>query len=154
MKEVKNVGKKFIKKVNTAEDIKEKYAKLVKKYLNNFDVLREVNNEFDELMGELKNVHENHITNELYTFDYQDNIEHFKKIINKYEGLEGIDVEVKGCFVYVTGANTIKIKEDLKYDNFKWQPADKKKGTEGRWYYSSRPYRTRAYYEAQQAKLA
>lgn len=152
MKEVKNLGKKFIKKVSTAEDVKEKYAKLMAKYQRDFETLREINNEFDELMGELKNIHENHITNELYVFDYQDDVEHFKKIINKYQGLEGVDVEVNGCFIYITGRNTINIKEDLKYDNFKWQRG--KDGKQGRWYYSSRPYRTRAFYEVQEAKLA
>jgi len=132
--------KKFIKNVNTAEDVKEKYFKMVTKYHEDARKLAEINNEFDELMKQLKNVHYNHDTNTVYKCNYNDSVEHFKKVINKYSNLEGVNVKVNGCFIFITGEKTKEIKEDLKFDNFRWQ------NEKQRWYYSSRPYRTKEDY--------
>lgn len=150
------MNKKFIKNAITAEEVKEKYFELLKKYQDNANKMEIINKEFTDLMGGLRNIHRNHITNELYRFDYKDSVEHFKKIVNKYSKVEGVNVEVNGCFVYVTGEKTIDIKGDLKVDNFKYQPADNVKGRPARWYYSSRPYKTaKDYVEAnKRAELA
>ena len=140
--------KKFIKNVNSAEEVKEKYFKLYKKYLKDFDTLKKISDEFDELMKDLKNIHPNTITNEIYQYDYKDNLEDFKNIMHKYVGVYGVDVEVKGCFVFISGKSTVEIKEELKRDGFRWQ------NEKQRWYFSSRPHRGRAFYQVQEAKLA
>lgn len=150
------MNRKFIKNVVTAEEVKEKYFELLKKYQKNANKIEIIDKEFTDLMGGLRNIHRNNITNELYRFDYNDNVEHFKKIVKKYSDVEGINIEVNGCFVFVTGERTRDIKEDLKYDNFRYQPADNVKGRPARWYYSSRPYKTaKDYVEAnKRAELA
>ena len=108
----------------TLEELKKQYRALVMEHHpdNGGDekAMKAINNEYDTLFPKLKNVHQ---TKDGTTYTAkQDNTEtadQFKDLINELMRMDGIIIEVIGCFVWVTG-DTKPHKERLKELKFKW----------------------------------
>ncbi|MCL2619377.1 MAG: DnaJ domain-containing protein [Defluviitaleaceae bacterium] len=114
--------KYFTPTPQTAEETKKMYRKLAKQYHpdNGGDTqkMSEVNNEYHELWEKLKNVHVN-AKGEQYERETNETPEEFINLINILMGLEGIVIEIIGCFVWVSG-DTKPHREALKALKFRW----------------------------------
>ena len=106
----------------TAEEVKRMYRQLAKQYHpdNGGDAqeMANLNNEYHELWNKLKNVHVNK-DGETYTRETNETPEEFINLIHTLMSLEGIIIEVIGCFVWVSG-ETKPHKEILKMLKFRW----------------------------------
>ena len=116
----------------TIEAIKKQYRELA--MANHPDrggdeeTMKQINAEFDELRKRYYNVHVSS-TGNVYTDETQDTVdsvtEHFEDIIAALINLEGLDIEICGSFVWVSG-DTYPHKETLKGLGFKWARSKKK----------------------------
>ena len=108
----------------TFEELKSMYRKLAVQYHpdrgGDAEAMKSVNNEYDELFPKLKDTHQTK-AGEIYTAKHPtaETSEHFKILINELMKMDGIVVEVIGCFVWVTG-NTKPNKDKLKELKFQW----------------------------------
>ena len=88
----------------TAEEVKTLYRELAMKHHpdrgGSNEAMKAVNNEYDELWEKLKDVHKTKY-GEKYTAKQPttETPEHFKDLIAELMRMEGITVEVIGCFV-------------------------------------------------------
>ena len=134
---------KYFRNCRTAEELKKEYRKLAMKLHPDIvggdgEEFKEMQAEFEKLWERLKDVHQT-AEGKTYTA-WQETTEtpqEFIHIINVLIGLQGVDVEMCGSWIWVSG-NTKEHKETLKQLNFKW--AHKKQA----WYYHSEPYRKRS----------
>ena len=133
----------FIPTPKSLEELKKAYRTLAMR--NHPDIkggsvqaMQEINNEYDELFEVLKDRHKT-ATGTKYTSTVKttETPEQFKEIINKIIGLDGIDIEIIGSWIWVTG-NTYPCKEVLKSLNFKWGSAKKA------WYWHNDDYKKRS----------
>lgn len=131
---------KWFKDCTTLEELKATYKKLVMQHHpdrgGDTATMQEINAEYDEMFPRLKNIHK---TKEGKTYEKENNEapNFFKDLIEKLMKMDGIHIEIIGCFVWVSG-NTKPYKDTLKEMGFKWHskkicwylaPADyKKKG--------------------------
>jgi len=124
----------------TAEEVKKMYRQLAKQYHpdNGGDTqeMAELNNEYHELWNKLKNVHVN-VKGEQYERETNETPEEFINLINTLMGLEGIIIEVIGCFVWVSG-DTKPHKETLKMLKFRWH------SKKSMWYLAPKDYKNRS----------
>jgi len=106
------------------EELKSMYRKLAVQHHpdrgGDSEAMKSVNNEYDELFPKLKDIHQTK-DGELYTAKHPtaETAEHFKALMNELMKMEGIEVEIIGCFVWVTG-NTKPNKDKLKALKFQW----------------------------------
>lgn len=77
-----------------------------------------LNAEYETLFERVKNVHVNK-DGEMYEKETQETPEEFQWLITELLKLDGIEIEIIGCFVWVFG-NTKPHKEWLKELKFKW----------------------------------
>jgi len=108
----------------TFEELKAMYKRLA--FQNHPDrggdmeAMKKINCEYDELFPKLKNVH---ATKEGETFtakkETTETADQFKDLINALMKMDGITIEVIGCFVWVQG-NTKPYKDTLKELRFMW----------------------------------
>lgn len=133
----------FIPTPASIEQLKKMYRALAMK--NHPDVkggstesMKEINAEYDTLFVTLKDRHET-ATGTTYTSTAKttETPEQLREIINKIIGLDGIDIEIIGSWIWVTG-NTYLCKEVLKSLNFKWGSAKKA------WYWHNDDYKKRS----------
>ena len=126
----------------TIEELKKQYRELAHKHHpdrgGNVDTMKAVNAEYDVLFPKLKNTHKSR-DGETYTakHDNDETPEHFKAIIDALMRMDGITIEIIGCFVWVTG-DTKTNKERLKELRFRWH--SKKIA----WYLAPEDYRKRS----------
>lgn len=126
---------KIFEGVETLEELKKVYRKLVIKYHpdnvnGDEELIKAINNEYDKLFQMLKdryNQENKHKTEEMAS--------DFKDIINKIVMCEGLIIEIIGNWVWVTG-NTKDHKDILKEAGFFW--ASKKKA----WYWRADKYKS------------
>ena len=126
----------------TLEELKAMYRRLAFKHHpdkgGDPNIMKTVNNEYDELFPKLKDVHKTK-DGETYTAKQTspEAAEHFKELIIELMKMDGISIEVIGCFVWVTG-NTKPYKEKLKELSFRWH------SKKNAWYLSPEDYRKRS----------
>ena len=134
---------KYFKNCKTAEELKKEYRKLAMKLHPDIvggdgEEFKAMQAEFEKLWERLKDVHQT-AEGKTYTAKQEtaETPQEFIHIINVLIGLQGVDVEICGSWIWVSG-NTKAHKETLKQLNFKW--ANKKKA----WYYHAEPYHKRS----------
>jgi curved DNA-binding protein CbpA len=124
----------------TLEELKAAYRKLAMAHHpdrgGSDEAMKAVNAEYDALFPNLKNVHKTK-DGETYTKETAETPEFFKDLISELMKMDGIIIEIIGCFVWVTG-NTRPNKDRLKALNFKWH--SKKTA----WYLKPEDYRKRS----------
>jgi curved DNA-binding protein CbpA len=126
----------------TAEELKAMYRKLAFTHHpdrgGSNEAMKQVNNEYDALFPKLKDIHQTK-DGETYTSRQAstETAEHFKDLIAELMKMDGITIEVIGCFVWVTG-DTKPNKDRLKALGFQWH--SKKYA----WYLAPEDYRKRS----------
>jgi len=123
------------------EDLKRQYHKLIMKHHpdkgGNVEDMKEINAEYDMFFEQLKNVHEN-ANGDTYKSNTEptETPEEFKHIISRLISIEGIQIEICGSWIWITG-NTYPNKNILKELHFGFSRSKKA------WYYHSEPYHKR-----------
>jgi curved DNA-binding protein CbpA len=123
----------------TLEELKKQYKKLV--FANHPDRggrvedMQEINAQYDALFHRLKNVHKS-ASGETYTAkeETRETPEQFRNIIEKLIHLDGIDIEICGAWLWITG-NTYPNRDTLKNLNFKYSK------NKSAWYWHEEGYR-------------
>ena len=112
---------KYFKNCTTKEECKKMYKKLAFKHHpdrgGDLDTMKEINNDFDWIMknGIFKSAKAKKDTKKDYAFSSSQ----FKDIIEALIKLEGIEIEITGCFIWVTG-NTYPQKDIIKSLGFRY----------------------------------
>ncbi len=120
---------KYFQNIHTIEDLKEQYHKLIKQYhpdVNDTDtteIMKQINAEFTKLHKQFKNIHRTQ-NGETYEQQTTETPEEFIEILSKIIHLEGLDIEICGSWLWISG-NTFTHKDALKAAGLKW--ASKKK---------------------------
>ena len=124
----------------TAEELKKAYRTWAKKLHpdlgGNAEEFKQMQNEYEKMWERLKYVHHTAPT-EIYTKETDETPQEFIHIINVLITLVGVEVEICGKWIWVSG-NTKAHKETLKQLKFKW--AHKKQA----WYYHAEPYKKKS----------
>ncbi len=124
----------------TLEELKKEYKKLA--MANHPDMggdeetMKAVNAEYDKVFIKVKNVHRNK-DGETYTKENTETANEFKDIIEKLIKMNGIEIEIIGCFIWVSG-DTKPNKDAIKAMGFRWH-SDKKM-----WYKAPESYRKKS----------
>jgi curved DNA-binding protein CbpA len=130
---------KLIQNVSTLEELKKVYKKLAFQYHpdrgGDEEVMKKLNNEYDELFEKLKDKHKNK-EGEFYTKETEETPNEWRTLISQLIALKmvAVTIEVIGSFLWVSG-NTKPYREELKGLGLKWSP---KKSS---WYQSPAGYR-------------
>lgn len=131
---------KFFKNIETLEELKAQYRALaIKNHPDrggDVEVMKAINNEYDDLFKRVKDIHKN-AKGETYTKENAETPEQFRDIIDALLRMQGVDVEVIGCFIWVSG-NTKAYKDEIKKLGFKWHSNKKM------WYKAPDDYRKRS----------
>jgi len=113
----------YFQNPKTLEELKRQYKTLAMKYHPDMggstEAMQAVNAEYDKLFTLLKKVAENGsegFTSESKAFE---NEGAFKDIIEQIIHFSGIDIEIIGTWIWVTG-NTFQYKDKLKELKFQW----------------------------------
>ena len=124
----------------TLEELKKQYRELAMKHHpdrgGSDEAMKAVNAEYNALFPKLKDIHTNK-DGETYTKETAETPEFFKDLISELMSMDGIIIEIIGCFVWITG-DTKPNKDRLKALNFKWHM---KKSA---WYLAPEDYRKRS----------
>lgn len=127
---------KYFNNPQTLEELKKQYKKLAMQYHpdrgGDTKTMQAVNAEYDELFKRLKDIHTS-ADGEKYTKQTNETPEQFRDIISKLVILEGIEIEIIGCWVWVMG-NTYFHRETLKGLNFRYSKSKKA------WYFHNDGY--------------
>ena len=136
----------YFRDCKTAEELQKSYREWAKKLHpdlgGNAEEFKAMQNEYEKLWERLKNVHQN-AKGETYTKTSDTTTEtpqEFIHIINTLIRLRGIEVEICGSWIWISG-DTRTHKEILKQLGFKW--AHKKKA----WYYHKDKFRKKSHEE-------
>lgn len=109
--------------VKTLEELKKAYHKLAMKNHpdrgGDPDEMKKINMEYDVVFQEVKTEHYSFMKKEYFHKDTAETPEAFKDLINCLIHLDGITIEIVGCFVWV-GGNTRQHKDVLKKLGFHW----------------------------------
>lgn len=140
---------KYFNNINTLEELRKQYKELLKLHHpdngGNLEIMQEINSEYDRLFKVLKTQHENNFysnrasTNTEYNnmkYDFAED-EKLREMLNKIIHFDGIDIELVGAWIWVSG-NTYACKKQLKELGFKW--ASQKK----MWYWHSEVFQKKS----------
>lgn len=133
---------KWFKNPETLEDLKKQYHKLAMKHHpdvgGSTDDMKEINSEYEELFSKLKDTHKN-AEGEFYQSKTAttETAAEFMDIIEKLLHMDGIEIEVCGSWVWVTG-NTRPHKDGLKALTFRWS------SNKSAWYFHRDGYKKRS----------
>ncbi|MHC5250363.1 molecular chaperone DnaJ [Enterococcus sp. LJL90] len=131
----------YIQKVTTLEELKKEYKRLVLLYHpdcgGDEEIMKQINNEYDELFPKLKHKHVNK-EGERYEKDTDELPNEWRDILSHLLGLKmvGVTIEVIGSFLWVSG-NTKPYKQDLGKEGLKMKWSPNKQA----WYLSPKGYR-------------
>lgn len=118
---------KYFSNPQTLEELKSQYKKLVMKNHpdrgGDHETMVEINLEYEKLFEVLKNVHKTK-DGKMYEKQTNEAPRDFIDLINKLIILEGIHIEIIGCFVWVSG-ETKPHKDSLKAMGFRWHSTKK-----------------------------
>jgi curved DNA-binding protein CbpA len=123
----------------TLEELKKQYKTLVFKHHpdrgGDTEIMKQVNAEYETLFAKLKNVHKS-ASGETYTSKEEntETPEQFREILEKLIHLDGINIEICGSWLWITG-NTYNNREALKSLKFKYSK------NKNAWYYHEEGYR-------------
>lgn len=111
---------KYFKNVNSLEELRKEYKKLLKQYHpdnagGSEEATKEINNEYEKLFEILKNQSSSQQEKEQFNRKMD---AAFRDILNQVIDLN-VDVEIIGSWIWV-GGNTYAIKETLKRLGFNW----------------------------------
>ena len=130
---------KWFNNPSTLEELKQQYKKLALKHHpdlgGNTTDMQQINSEYDILFEKLKNTHAT-AKGKTYTASTEttETPDEFKNIINVLINLEGINIELCGSWLWITG-NTKEHKEVLKSLHFRWSKSKLA------WYYHTADYK-------------
>lgn len=112
----------FFGSCHTCEDVKQAYKKWAKKLHpdcgGNAEDFKRMSCEYERAFEAFKNIHTN-AEGETYTKESTETPERFKDIIDKVIHLDGVNVEIIGAWVWLTGA-TMLYKDTIKAAGFWW----------------------------------
>ena len=140
---------KYFENINTLEELRKQYKELLKQYHpdngGNLETMQELNAEYDSLFKVLKNIHESSNTGNSSTKYHYNNMKYdfaedglLREMLNKVINFSGIDIELIGAWIWVSG-NTYEHKKELKELGFKWAPQKKM------WHWHSEAFRKRSH---------
>lgn len=125
---------KYFGNCKNIEDVKETYRKLAKKLHpdcgGNEEEFKKMNAEYEKAFNRYKNIHRgaDHTETE-NNYNYEETPEAFADIINKIIHLDGIEIEIVGSWVWLSG-NTYIHRETIKAAGFFFSSKHKK------WYWN------------------
>lgn len=128
---------RYFKNINTLEELKKEYKRLA---LDNHpdrggdvEIMKTINAEYDAVFAKVKDIHKNK-KGETYTKKNTETPDIFKDIINQLIKMDGVEIEIIGCFIWLSG-NTKEHREAIKAIGFKWH------STKKMWYKSPDGYK-------------
>ena len=131
---------KYFANIKTLEELKKEYKRLA---LENHpdrggdvEVMKAINAEYDIMFNKVKDIHVN-AKGETYTKENTETPSEFKDIIDKLIRMEGLEIEIIGCFIWLSG-NTRAHKDNIKALGFKWH------STKKMWYKAPEDYRKKS----------
>ena len=129
---------KWFNNPQTLEDLKKQYKRLAMLHHpdrgGNTADMQEINNEYDELFQQLKNVHKAANGSTYKTRgEGSEKAEDFRQVIDVLIRLNGLKIEICGSWIWVTG-DTLSHKTALKSLKFKWSRNKKA------WYFHGTEY--------------
>lgn len=108
--------------IRTLEELKKAYHRLCLKLHPDVggsdDEMKILNAEYEQLFERVKNIHVNK-DGETYEKETQETPEEFQWLIAELLKLDGIEIEIIGCFIWVSG-DTKSHRERLKTLGFRW----------------------------------
>jgi curved DNA-binding protein CbpA len=114
---------KYFINPQTIEELKQQYKKLAMHYHPDMGGstadMQAINAEYESLFAVLKNKHTDGSQNTTTDAEDKANNEEFKAIIEALIHLDGINIEIIGSWIWVTG-NTFPHREKLKELHFTW----------------------------------
>jgi flavorubredoxin len=117
----------------TLVELKKQYRELAQQHTGE---IQAINAEYERLFPELKDVRQT-VDGKTYSKENNETANQFIELMNEMMPMEGIVIEIIGCFVWVTG-NTKPYKENLKGLKFRWH------STKTAWYLKPDDYRKRS----------
>ena len=140
---------KYFDNISTLEELRMQYKELLKLHHPDnggiLEIMQEINAEYDRMFKILKNQHENNFysnrasTNTEYNnmkYDFAED-EKLREMLNKIIHFDGIDIELVGAWIWVSG-NTYACKKQLKELGFKWASQNKM------WYWHSEVFQKKS----------
>lgn len=144
---------KYFKDVNTLEQLRKQYKKLLKKHHpdntnGSTETCQEINTEYDKLFKVLKDRHGSKSSDKANSTanqksDYSKNMydwendKALREVLQQIINFDGIEIIICGQWLWISG-NTYSYKKELKEIGFKW--ASQKK----MWYWRSETFRKKS----------
>ena len=144
---------KYFENIRTLEELRKQYKVLLKMHHpdngGNVSEMQEINAEYDRLFKILKDQHESksdkttdstankQTSYNANMYDWE-NDRSLREVLQKIINLDGIEIEIVGAWIWVSG-NTYSYKKELKEIGFKW--ASQKK----QWYFHTDAYRKKSH---------
>lgn len=127
----------YFKECKSKEDAKKLYKKLAFKHHpdrgGDIETMKEINNQFDYFMENFVKSKKNTKKDNKKTYDFSTS--QFKDIISALIRLKDLEIEITGCFIWVTG-NTYPQKDIIKSLGFRYSRNRKA------WYIAPKEYMT------------